>query len=68
MEYRELRSLLDRNLHRIKAIGMYHEKITELKRLLNGGGGQSGMDFAVEATKTTKKVKGEEYDDKSTEV
>lgn len=43
MEYGELTSLLDRNLHRIKAIGMYHEKITELKRLLNGGGGQSGM-------------------------
>lgn len=48
MEYRELKSLLDRNLHRIKTIGMHHEKITELRRLLHDGGGQSGMDFAVE--------------------
>ncbi|GIO39669.1 hypothetical protein J41TS12_45300 [Paenibacillus antibioticophila] len=68
MEYRELTSLLDKNLYRIKTIGMHHEKIKELKRLLNGGGGQSGMDFAVEATKTTRIVRGEEYDDKSAEV
>lgn len=48
MEYRELKSLLDRNLHRIKTIGMHHEKITELRRLLNGGSGESGTDLAVE--------------------
>lgn len=53
----EITLLLDKYLHKIKAVGIHHEKIAELRRLLNHGtNGQPGLRFAAEGMWSQQKL------------
>ncbi|RCX20477.1 TrmH family RNA methyltransferase [Fontibacillus phaseoli] len=53
----EIALLLDKYRHKIKAVGMHHEKIAELRRMLNHGtADQSGLRFAAEGMWSQQKL------------